>query len=816
MNKYTAALAAACLTLSHSFAMPNDSNPQPADSARVIDIEEVVVVASPKENFKLREQPASVTLFSRDNLKELGINSMKNLTSHARNLFIPDYGSRMTSAVYIRGIGSRINSPAVGLYVDNMPCADKSAFDFFMLDIDRIDVLNGPQSTLYGRNAMGGIVRVFTTDPMRKQGTTINIGATGRTTGRRISAVTRQKINDRFAFSAGAYYSGENGFFRNDSTGKKADDTKEAGARLRAVYKPAKNLSLDLQLNYNYTDQGAYPYYYTGQTAATETEEAYPQYIGKLTANQEGRYRRNLWNAGLAGEYKLKRATLSSVTSWQFLQDRMLMDQDFLAADIYTLGQRQRNQAISEELTYKTTSESRWQSSTGLFFMHQNQHTETPVSFHQDGMDMLNNNFAHVLPTISQENPYTHQQTKINMNLALTDPAMTFRGWFRTPVTNYALFHQSTIKDFFTERLSLTLGLRLDMEHHSLNYNMQGGNINYLFSTTMSKPANLSASPTVGGARKDDYIQLLPKAALQYNFANRMGNVYFSFSKGFRSGGYNIQMCSELAQTQMQGDMMRGVKNECDMIFQNLIDNTNNETLRKMFTELKENVNSNIPDINAPGAKTLRYKPEYSLNYELGTHLNLLQHTLQIDAAVFYMSTNNQQISRFSANGLGRQMINAGRSACCGAELGLRSSLVEGRLDLSASYGFTHSEFRDYNNGKTDYKGKYVPFVPMHNMSLAANYTQPLKSEILQAISFGANLTGAGRIYWTEENTAWQNFYACLGAHITGDFKFAKLDVWAKNLTNSHYNVFYFESMNRGYEQHAAPCRFGADITFEF
>ncbi len=814
MNKYIAALTIVCLPLSHSFAIPHDSNPLPADSSRVIDIEEVVVVASPKENFKLREQPTAVTLFSRDNMKELGINSIKNLTSHARNLFIPDYGSRMTSAVYIRGIGSRINTPAVGLYVDNMPCADKSAFDFFMLDIDRIDVLNGPQSTLYGRNAMGGIVRVFTTNPMRKQGTTINIGATGRTTGRRISAITHHKLNDQFAFSLGGYYSGENGFFRNDSTKHKADEAEEAGARLRAIYKPLKRLSFDLQFNYNYTDQGAYPYYYTGNTPATQTQEAYPQYIGKLTANQEGRYRRNLWNAGLSGEYKFNRATLSSVTSWQFLQDRMFMDQDFLAADIYTLGQRQRNQSISEELTYKTTDKSRWQSTTGLFFLHQNQHTTTPVSFHQDGMDMLNNKFAQVLPSISQENPYTHQQQKININLALTDPSMTFNGKFRTPVTNYALFHQSTIKDFI-DNFSLTLGLRIDMEHHSLDYDMRGNNINYQFSTTMSQPVKLSAYPLITGQRKDDYIQLLPKAALQYNFANHKGNIYFSFSKGFRSGGYNIQMFSELIQTQMQGQMMQGVKTECNTIFQNLINNAKTEELRKMFTELKEKVNNNIPTISTPSAKTLRYKPEYSLNYELGTHLNLLN-TLQIDAAVFYMSTNNQQISRFSANGLGRQMINAGRSACCGAELGLRSSLIDGKLDLSASYGFTHSEFRDYNNGKTDYKGKYVPFVPMHNMSVAANYTQPLKSEILRAISFGANLTGAGRIYWTEENTAWQDFYACLGAHITGDFKFAKLDVWAKNLTNSHYNVFYFESMNRGYEQHAAPCRFGADITFEF
>ena len=68
---------------------------------------------------------------------------------------MPDYGSKITSAVYIRGIGSRINTPAVGLYVDNIPYIDKSAFDFNFYDIERIDILRGPQGTLYGRNHDG-------------------------------------------------------------------------------------------------------------------------------------------------------------------------------------------------------------------------------------------------------------------------------------------------------------------------------------------------------------------------------------------------------------------------------------------------------------------------------------------------------------------------------------------------------------------------------------------------------------------------------------------------------------------------------------
>ena len=80
-----------------------------ADTLKVVDVEEITVIAAPKENRKLREQPAAVTLLSQQDMQNAQVNSIKNLTSVVPNMFIPDYGSRLTSAVYIRGIGSRID-----------------------------------------------------------------------------------------------------------------------------------------------------------------------------------------------------------------------------------------------------------------------------------------------------------------------------------------------------------------------------------------------------------------------------------------------------------------------------------------------------------------------------------------------------------------------------------------------------------------------------------------------------------------------------------------------------------------------------------
>ena len=147
------------------------------DTLKVIDVEEITIIGNPKETQKMRELPTGVTLLSHTQLKDNHVEDIKGLSSVVPNIFIPDYGSRLTSAVYIRGIGSRINTPAVGLYVDNVPFIDKSAFDFNYADVERIDVLRGPQSTLYGRNTMGGLIKVHTKSPFSYQGTDLRLGA---------------------------------------------------------------------------------------------------------------------------------------------------------------------------------------------------------------------------------------------------------------------------------------------------------------------------------------------------------------------------------------------------------------------------------------------------------------------------------------------------------------------------------------------------------------------------------------------------------------------------------------------------------------
>ena len=147
------------------------------DSSKVYDIDEVIVVSQPKEAFRLRQQPLSSTSFGNFEMNRLGARDLRELSSYIPNFVMPNYGSRLSSAVYVRGIGSRVNSPAIGVYVDGIPVMSKSAFNLHTYQLSRVDVLRGPQGTLYGQNTEGGLVRLYSRNAFDYQGTDVTQAA---------------------------------------------------------------------------------------------------------------------------------------------------------------------------------------------------------------------------------------------------------------------------------------------------------------------------------------------------------------------------------------------------------------------------------------------------------------------------------------------------------------------------------------------------------------------------------------------------------------------------------------------------------------
>lgn len=778
-----------------AYSMPKEETAEaPKDTTRVIDIEEVIVIATPKENNRLRQQPLSATSFSQGDMRNNSVTSVKSLSGLVPNLFIPDYGSKLTTSVYVRGIGSRINTPAVGLYVDNIPFIDKSAFDFNYSDIERIDVLRGPQGTLYGRNTMGGLIRVFTKSPFSYQGTDISLGA-ATYNNYKASVNHYHRISDKFAFSAGAFYEHEGGFFENVArNNEKIDKGDEVGGRMRAIWLPKDNLKLDFTVNYEYSNQGGYPYQLT---SLSETDIYYQDLkgdLGKVAYNNECGYMRHLLNGGLNLEHQADNFILSSVTGFQYLKDEMNLDQDFTRKNVYTMSQRQNSKTISEEIVLKSKPGRRWQWTTGVSGFYQWLDTEGPVTFHEDGISsLMENNVNGILKKIKEEKPMMP-----DMSLDITDENILIGGNFKSPMLSTGIYHQSTINDIIFEGLSFTAGLRMEYERYWLDYN-SNTNINFDFKiAVMPMPfKGLNSSPKVNGNISHDYIQLLPKFALQYDF-NKSNNIYASVSKGYRSGGYNIQMFSEI----VQGEMINGMIAVLD------------EKSHGMVSQMG---GDKIPHYEFNIQETTMYKPEYSWNYEIGSHMTMFDGRLQADVAAFYMDTHDQQISRFAASGLGRITVNAGKSRSIGGELALKAQITDA-FSLNGNYGYTHATFTDYVvSDEVNYNGNYVPFVPQHTFNIGGQYIFRMKSGAwLDNIMLNANYKGAGRVYWTEQNNAYQNLYGTLNGRISLNKGNGQIGIWINNALNTKYQAFYFESMNRGFAQMGRPMQIGVDLRCRF
>ena len=783
----------------------------PSDSFKILDVDEVVVTASNKQTSQLRNSAISASTISHQRLESQRINDLNDLNTLVPNFFMPRYGSRLSSALYIRGIGSRINTPAVTLYVDEAPVAEKSEYTASLFNIERIDVLRGPQASMYGRNAMGGIIRIYTRNPFFHQGTDIKISGASRNNEFKFSGITCQKLSDKFAFCAGGFYETDNGFFRNDTLKSKVGGGKSLGGNIRFLFHPNERWNLSLSSRYEYSDENGYPYFYGGQTDGENMADA----MNRITSNKQSKYRKNIFNSNFTASLRQKDFVFSSVTSFRNLSDRMFLDQDFTYKDYYTLEEIQNCNTLSEEITFKSIEGRRWEWVGGMFGLYEGMRTHSPVTFYQDGVDMLNLSIKQHLPTITYN--YNGRDISMPLSLSFTESPLPIGSYFHTPVLNGAVYFQNTLHKFLHPQLSLTLGLRLDYERQSLRYNGWTDDIPYEFYMPMTGSLPLTAQPHITGKIHDHQTSLLPKIALQYGFPSDKGNVYGVISKGQRSGGYNIQMFSDIMSTVLQNRMMQGTKDKCDQILQEQADQARTEALRNMFLGIKETVDRNIPIQEEPDISTISYKPEYCWNYEAGTHLNLMNRHLLVDFSIFLMNIRNQQISQMVSSGLGRIMTNAGESRSYGLELSLQSYLLNNRLLLHANYGYTNSKFVNYNTGIADYKGKYVPFIPQHNISLSADYNILSSEEkALKNIVIGVRGNGLGRIYWTESNTAWQNFYPLLNAHILLDFGKVSMNFWGENITSTRYKAFYFESSKRKYYQKGNPFQIGVDLHLKF
>jgi outer membrane receptor protein involved in Fe transport len=747
------------------------------DTSKVVDLDEVVVVSQPKEATLLRLQPVSSNLFGASEMQRLQVRDLRELSAYVPSFSMPQYGSRLTSSIYMRGTGSRMNAAAssVPVYYDHIPLMSKSAFNSHFYMLDRVDVLRGPQATLYGMNSEGGLVRIYSKDPMRYQGTDIALGV-GNHFQRKAEVAHFHRPSENFAFSVAGFYQGQDGFFDNTNLNEKNDKGNEAGAKVRLMWQMTSRLKADLTADYQFTKENAFPY---GLYDIANDEVALPATTFMNT------YRRQMLNTGLNLTYELDRLRIASTTSYQHLYDYMDMDQDYTPADRMSLMQHQKMNALTEELAVRTHDNSRWQWTTGVFAAYQHTTTDAPVTFGPALTGTIAKGIMSAMPSAVQ-----------SMFTTWEIPCFDVDETFKTPQTNLGIFHESNIE--LTDRLKATVGLRLDYMKAKVEYDSRGSlDLHYIanmMGTQLEETFTLTDS-VINNTSKST-LQLLPKLGLVYLLGNHGSNIYVQLSKGYRAGGYNIQMFSDILQTEMQ---------------------TNGKNLRTGDFNVTHDAAA-YEEVN----RTIEYEPETSWNFEVGAHLNLFDNRLKADIAAYYLKVSNLQLTKMARNySFGRMMVNAGKSRSCGVELGLRGQAVDNRLIWAATYSMTHANFREYTDSvkvdgtmtEVDYKGNKVPFVPQHMFSGMVDYRFDITSDgLLRSLTLGVNVAGQGKTYWDEANTVAQKFYATMGAHAQLDMGAVSLDLWGRNLTDTRYATFGLAYSGGFIGQRGLPLQFGVDM----
>lgn len=703
-----------------------------------------VSITALKEQVPTECMASAVTVMSGEALHRDGIYRPNALSGKVPGLHIPDYGASLTSTIYIRGLGSRMENPVMALYIDGIPVLDKNIYDFDWEGIHSATMLRGPQGTLYGRNAMGGVLSLSTISPQDGTEPTMNI-----------EYGTAGTVRAGASFTVGSHalsatYRHTDGYFNNTYKNANCDPYNGLALHWRWQHQSGDNIVMGNSMMLNISREGGFAY---GQW--------YNDTLHSVSYNDEGSYSR----LSVIDGFKISRHADKTVTqataSLQFLSDDMHMDQDYTKRSVFTLQQRQNSGAGTLELNLRRAdTDAKWQPQTGLFGLYKRNRLEAPVTFKRDGIEDL------IL-----YNANSHIPTEIGY-LAISDERMPVNSDFVIDSWNAALFHESVLH---LDRWLLTAGIRLDYEGGNMDYDCKAI-MHYRFAPVMTEDRELTIP--YKGSISHSRVELLPKLSALFKATDHI-SFYATISKGYRAGGFNTQIFSD--------------------ILQNL---TMNATMQDLGVYLDQ------PAVSV-GADNTEYDPETAWNSELGARFN--KGSLHASAAVYHIDVENQQLTVFPpGKSTGRMMTNAGRSRSIGIETELGWN--PGQFRSHISYAWCDARFVKYNDGNNDYSGNRIPYVPEHTLNISAGYSFNIGGRMLD---IDATLSGAGPFNWNESGTQTEPFRLRADSRIALVSDRWELYIQAYNMTDEEGRSFYFKSVGNEFFASIKPRIIMTGITIK-
>ena len=641
------AVTAALITLP---AMPALAQETPAieDASDIATSNEITVIARRREE-RLLDVPIAISALNTDALEKAGAKDLSGIQGAIPNVnIVQGRGSASSANFYIRGIGQpdalQTFDPAVGVYVDGVYLSRIQGALLNLFDVQRVEVLRGPQGTLYGKNTIGGAVNVVSKKPdldtIRGEAA-VTYGRFDEVTAK--GYVSAPLVTDKLALSLAGVYDDREGIVTDPATGKKYNDRNNLSSRAILRAKPSDTVEISIAGDYtrqrNALTLGQntapligfdYNATFTGLTPFVIAPAAVGEWDYKASTSLTGDKGQKLDHWGVSGTINVDLSDalqLVSITAYRKLKTDFFVDIDGTTAEVGDVFVGTRQHQFSQELQLKLEAD-KLKGVLGLYYL--NEHVTSHQEAYADSYLRYVGTPLNFLRTIDDE-----QDTK-----------------------SYAAFGQLTYD--FTDALSLTGGLRYTRETKEYFRTTTATTSSPVFPAivirnTFTFPDNLPAP--FNADNSVTYEAWTPSATLSYK-PSRNTMVYGSVSRGFKSGGFNGRV-NGLGDVTQEIDGQRVI----------------------------------VPT----------FKPETVWTYEVGAKGSFLDGRVNLSAAAFYSDYSNFQARVGGGNtgitGGSFPVLNAGKLRIQGFEFDVNVRPAD-PVTLFASVGYLDADYKEFNDGR--------------------------------------------------------------------------------------------------------------------
>lgn len=766
------AVALICLLTTGIWTETNTVAAQPAEAALRSDygnIDQVVTTARKREE-SVQRVPGTISVLPEETMRRLGVESLDDLAVIAPNLLVaPDNVSTRTSRITLR---SQVQNdtlitvdPAVGLYLDGVYVARSAASLFDLVDVERVEVLNGPQGTLYGRNTTGGAVTITANKPTQEWEGRISAGVGMYTDGpashnganHDVSAVVNVPLSDKVAARFVGQSSGLAGFSENTLLGRDMDDDRTLSWRASIAWQVSDDVDVllihdgmrsrgherltqvsqivpaGLNPNCSLADPDpvnasacAINLFLTGGQwggAALDGDPRRGEQNSLVLTGEPGRMASDVQGAALITTAHLDGIVLKNISAWRQLRQFSSFDFDGTAFDIGEAVQTDRQHQMSTEFQLISDNEGaplEWL--LGVITLREAGRTD---------------NTARALSFLNPTNPFSTTGRGVNS----TAGAYGHLIW--------------KLDDIF----SLVGGARFTWERKELTADSRDALMGCLV------PDELNLDLASGGCRGEfakDFTKVTWEAGANAQLTQHT-LLFARLSTGFKSGGFNLRAKSEVS-----------------------------------FEP---------------------FKPEKVLSVETGVKTSFLDGRALANVTVFYADYTNIQRTDFTLEGgnLTTIITNAASANVWGGELELDLAAADG-LRLRGTAGLSIARYRSFDFAGQDFSDKRFPLAPDFSAGIAAIYTLPVDW-------FDADWTLIGDFTWrsrTYEDVAnteslAQGAFGLLDLRLDVEPRDSqvRVSVFCKNATNKTYRTTgttFLDQLGWAFSQYGAPRRVGMQV----